>query len=176
MAKGSVFAAKRAAVSAKEARVSVSAEIKGRLWEAFPLAVDENRKRWFRRVAQDLTELARKAGFKGVCVTPRRIRAVMNGEARRIDHIEVKLIELRERINELEEEAIKPRGELNDIAIGIATIRADRRAAAGRSGTPAGVRAGEGARIPGGGGGGEGGLRQAEKAGAAVRAAIRSKG
>jgi hypothetical protein len=118
--------AKRSGIPPKsvESRVSMKVEAQDKLWGAVPRLKGENLKAWFPRVASEFNRIARQAGYKDLSWGPRRVRAYWNGEARRIDHLEIRVLELREKLNELEHDADKHRGEMNDIAIGIATARA----------------------------------------------------
>lgn len=127
--------------------MSVHAEAQDRLFGAFPRRRGENLKAWFPRVARELNALARVAGYRGVDVTPRRIRAIWNGEARRIDHHEMMMLELRERVNALQQKAVNAHGELDQLRArsganrqGRADLGGDRRGTA----TPGGRGAGEG--------------------------------
>jgi hypothetical protein len=134
--------AKRSGIPPKsvESRVSIKVEAQDKLWGAFPRLKGENLKSWFPRVAREFNSTARKAGYKDLSWGPRRVRAYWNGEARRIDHLEIRVLELREKLNELEHDADKHRGEMNDIAIGIATARADARGANQRGRAPLSTR------------------------------------
>jgi hypothetical protein len=114
---------------------SVQAEAKQKVWDAVPMLAGEKLYLWFPRVARELRNAAIKAGIaKEVAQrwTPRRIRALWNGEAHRIDCLEMRIIDLRIQLNELDERATKRRETLNELAIGIATARADARATARR--------------------------------------------
>lgn len=115
-----------------EARVSVHAEAQDRLFDAFPRRRGENLKAWFPRVARELNGMARSAGWAGVHITPRRVRALWNLEARRIDAVEIRLFELAERMLRLEHNAEDARGELNGIHRTVAALRST-----GASGDPA---------------------------------------
>lgn len=107
---------KKLGVSPKEeASVTAEPEAQARLFDAFPRRRGENLKCWFPRVARELNALARNAGLSG-SVTPRRIRAIWHGEARRIDHYEIRMLELRERLNLLQQKALTAHGELNALA------------------------------------------------------------
>jgi len=66
-----------------ESIVSVQADAKLKLWDAVPMEAGENLKAWFLRAARSL-------GW-----TPRRVRALWNGEARRIDYLEIETLNQR---------------------------------------------------------------------------------
>ncbi len=111
--------AKRLGILSKslESKVSVQAEAKNKLWDAVPMMVGENLKSWFPRAARVLTQRALAAGFKSEDIkwTPRRVRALYNNEARRIDHLEIKLLEMQkgaQRRREILDELQSRRAEL----------------------------------------------------------------
>lgn len=103
--------------------MTVLSETQDRLFAAFPRRRGENLKAWFPRVARELNGMAREAGWTGVTITPRRVRALWNLEARRIDAVEMRLFELAERVLRLEQAAEKRRGALNDIRDEIDALR-----------------------------------------------------
>ena len=73
--------AKRLGGSPKEQTVSLQAEARELLWGAIPPRLGDNRKSW-------IIYAARILGW-----TERRVRAVWNGEARRIDAHEMRQLE-----------------------------------------------------------------------------------
>lgn len=103
--------------------MTVLSETQDRLFAAFPRRRGENLKAWFPRVARELNGMAREAGWTGVTITPRRVRALWNLEARRIDAVEIRLFELAEQLLQLEQAAEKRRGALNDIRDEIDALR-----------------------------------------------------
>lgn len=109
-------------VSPKE-MTTVLSETQDRLFATFPRKRGENLKAWFPRVARELNTMARNAGWEGVTITPRRVRALWNREARRIDAVEMRLFELAEQLLHLEQAAEKRRETLNDIHTEIDTLR-----------------------------------------------------
>lgn len=120
--------AKRLGVSPKsvESRVSVQTEAKWKLWDAVPILPTENLKAWFPRAARELTRVAKAAGYdKEIRWSARRIRALWNGEARRIDHLEIKILGMREQLNTLQEGAAKRWETLNDFETRLAALRPD---------------------------------------------------
>jgi hypothetical protein len=150
-----------------ERRVSVQAEAKGKLWDAVPPMPGEKLYLWFPRAAREMKNAAIAAGVaKEVAQrwTPRRVRAFWNDEARRIDHIEIKVIELRERLNKLQEGAAKRRGATDGIKERLAYLRS-----AQGSRDPGGDSGGTGATDGRGLGEGEGGSGEGGRAAAVAR-------
>lgn len=89
-----------------ERRMLSRADLQSKIWAAVPMQPGENLKAYFPRAAGEL-------GW-----TPRRVRAWWNGEARRIDHIEVVVLEtLKGRAQENEQR-------LRDLQDDIAKLRA----------------------------------------------------
>lgn len=109
-------------VSPKE-MTTVLSKTQDRLFATFPRKRGENLKAWFPRVARELNTMARNAGWEGVTITPRRVRALWHLEARRIDAVEIRLFELAEQLLQLEQAAEKRRGVLNDIRNEIDALR-----------------------------------------------------
>lgn len=114
--------------------MAVLDEAQDRLFDAFPRRRGENLKAWFPRVSRELNAMARAAGWTDVSITPRRVRAIWNLEARRIDAAELRLIELKERVRHLETAAQRREGELNELRN---RIDARSRGPLGGRGTPA---------------------------------------
>lgn len=135
--------------------MTVLDEAQDKLFETFPRRRGENLKGWFPRVARELNAMARNAGWTGVHITPRRVRALWNHEARRIDAVEMRLFELAERLVRLEQAAEKRRETLNDIHDELEALRSpvggagsirDSRPAARDGGAGDGTGEGGGAR------------------------------